>query len=145
MYYGKTRATKKWLLEEACRKRARMTPAERVLWGWLQVRSDEWKSQAVKLQYILDFYNPFLCLAVEVDGGYHTEKHIITKDKMRDVHLLESGVFVFHVTNDQIFDGSAMPLIHTRVLRMVELRLRFGRLLGKHIATDKTLRYSEGI
>jgi very-short-patch-repair endonuclease len=145
MYYGKTRATRKWLLSEAAKKRLHMTPAERVLWEWLKIKKADWKSQYVKLQYILDFYNPFICMGIEADGGYHNQPHVVTKDRMRDSHLLEDGTYVLHVTNEAIFDGSAMPVIHRKVLRMVELKFRYGPLLSYHLRTDAALRYSEGI
>lgn len=62
-------------------------------------------------KYFIDFYIPFLKLAIEIDGGYH--KLITTKDKKRDENLLlNKGIQTLRFTNEKILLDSKTIILN---------------------------------
>jgi hypothetical protein len=55
--------------------------------------------------YFIDFYNPKLGLALEVDGFFHFTSQGLEKDKMRDRRLMELGITPVHVPVSTIKSG----------------------------------------
>ena len=95
----------KTLLQRARHMRGRPTTAEDILWykvlrkkkiGYRFVR------QKTCLKYILDFYCPFLHLAIEVDGIHH--RQAILQDGIRSRELERKGIKVIRVWNDQVIN-----------------------------------------
>jgi very-short-patch-repair endonuclease len=60
---------------------------------WREVRTDLWT---------LDFYCPAARLAVEVDGGYHSERSIQERDQYRDIDNAGTGILTLRFTNSQV-------------------------------------------
>lgn len=84
--------------------RRRQTPTEKKLWGKLKKRQTGWKitRQRVIFGWIVDFYCGVKCVAVEVDGGYHSQQK--DKDNYRDSVLESRGILTLRFTNQQIID-----------------------------------------
>ena len=78
--------------------RQNMTLGEVLLWQQIrkkQILNTDFNRQIPLLNYIVDFYNMELKLAIEVDGSTHNTK--IEKDKIRDQELEKYGVNVFRI------------------------------------------------
>lgn len=58
------------------------------------------RRQRVIEPYIVDFYCPQAKVAIEVDGESHLWRSL--EDRERDERLLETGVSVVRVTNDEV-------------------------------------------
>jgi very-short-patch-repair endonuclease len=88
---------------EARRLRREMTVAEQVLWSRLRgnrLENYHFRRQHVLCGFIVDFYCRRAGLAVEVDGGIHTQQKC--SDEIRDAILLSRGVLVIRFPNASI-------------------------------------------
>ena len=88
----------------ARRLRRDSTNVEMRLWQKLRNRQlgVDFRRQHPAGSFILDFYCPVLCLAIELDGGQHTEAWHETRDQQRDGWLSERGVTVLRFWNSDI-------------------------------------------
>lgn len=85
--------------------RRNQTPAERVLWARLRMRNVcgvRFLRQYVIGDYIVDFYAPFLRLAVELDGGQHYEPDKLRYDEHRTGWLQARGITLLRYTNLEV-------------------------------------------
>ena len=81
------------------------TQAEQVLWEALrnnQVCKLKFRRQHPFDNYILDFYNHKMKLAIEVDGEVHNEPEVDEYDKIRTKNLNENGLTVLRFTNNLV-------------------------------------------
>jgi very-short-patch-repair endonuclease len=96
-------------LQKAAEMRNNPTPAERRMREILNTSVIPnfpeyiFESQSVQYGYILDFYCPTLRLAIEVDGGSHSNRQ--GYDWERDTHLTNHGIQVLRTTNAQVFNN----------------------------------------
>ena len=92
MHYG---ANPK-LLDLAEELRARMTPAEEILWNAIKI--NEWhlkfRRQHPIANYIADFYCHNVKLVIELDGGYHQNKEVKIYDEARENNIKELGITI---------------------------------------------------
>jgi very-short-patch-repair endonuclease len=67
--------------------------------------------------FVLDFYCPALRLAIELDGGQHTEAKHEVRDQQRDRWLNERGVTVMRFWNSHIMQNlsGVLEAIATKV------------------------------
>ena len=87
------------------------TPAEKKLWRYL--RNREFADYKFRRQhpigpYVLDFYCPTACLAIEVDGSGHNFATAQEHDSSRQTYLAESGIRLLRFYNQEVyqeFDG----------------------------------------
>ncbi|MBB6049316.1 endonuclease domain-containing protein [Armatimonas rosea] len=103
----------------ARRLRHEATDAERVLWELLRGRrcfGYRFLRQRALGVYVVDFYCPALHLAVEVDGGVHEQEGVWQRDAHREAWLLERGVTVVHLTNEEVFAGESEALYRQLLL-----------------------------
>ena len=91
--------------------REHMTPAETVLWSWLQELGLDFAPQQVVGGWIVDFYSPSLRLVVEVDGSVHAPVYRVAQDRERDASLVEKGHRVIRLTNHEVRQGWYGPLL----------------------------------
>jgi len=70
------------------------TPIERMVWNDIRDEGVPLWPQYPAMQYVLDFADPNLKIAVEADGA---EFHVRSKDLQRDENLAEDGWRVFRV------------------------------------------------
>lgn len=90
----------KWF---ARRMRRDPTTPEQLLWEALRLKrldGHRFRRQRVIEPYIVDFYCPQAKVAIEVDGESHLWRSL--EDRERDERLLETGVSVVRVTNDEV-------------------------------------------
>ena len=91
--------------EHARSLRHAQTKAEQILWEALrnsQVCNLKFRRQHPFDNYILDFYNHKMKLAVEVDGEVHNDPEVAAYDKARTNNLNESGLTVLRFTNNAV-------------------------------------------
>ena len=82
------------------------TAAENALWQFLrksQLDGKKFRRQHSIGNYIVDFYCPSEKLAIELDGGYHSETAQQLNDSERDLFLENIGVKVLRFENDMVF------------------------------------------
>lgn len=94
------------LFELAEQLRARMTPAEEVLWNIIKI--NEWhlkfRRQHPISNYIADFYCHNVKLVIELDGGYHENKEVKIYDEVRENEIKEFGVTVLRFKNEEVLN-----------------------------------------
>lgn len=88
------------------RLRNEMTKAEVLL--WLELKN---KNLGVRFlrqysvdRYVLDFYNPELKLAIEVDGATHVTDEQIEYDNKRQSEIESAGIVFLRFINPEIYE-----------------------------------------
>jgi len=84
------------------------TPAEKLLWGVLQhcnLEGYKFRRQHSAGAYILDFYCPSECLAVELDGDSHFTDEAIQYDLERTAYLNALNIKVLRFLNTDVYDN----------------------------------------
>ena len=77
------------------------TPFEIIMWRYVsrsQLSGFKFRRQHVIVPFIVDFFCPTKCLAVEIDGNTHR----IETDRARDYQLAKQGVRTLHFTNEEV-------------------------------------------
>jgi len=54
-------------------------------------------------RWIVDFYFPEVCLAIEVDGGYHRSTFQLGWDLFKTAELESAGITLLRLTNQEVF------------------------------------------
>lgn len=91
--------------ENARSLRKMQTKVEKILWEALRnekVCSLKFRRQHPFDNYILDFYNHKMKLAIEVDGKVHEDPEVANQDAIRTGNLNENGITVLRFTNDEV-------------------------------------------
>lgn len=99
------RNSKASVFENARALRKAQTKAEQILWDSLRnekVCNLKFRRQHPFDNYILDFYNHKMKLAIEVDGNIHDEPDVADYDAIRTENLNENGITVLRFTNDDV-------------------------------------------
>lgn len=90
-------------IEKARELRKNSTDAERFLWQHLrlrQINGDRFRRQRPVGPYILDFVCLEKRVAIEVDGGQHSEA--VSRDRQRDEWLRKQGLVVLRFWNHEV-------------------------------------------
>ena len=91
--------------ENARSLRKTQTKAEQILWEALRndkVCKLKFRRQHPFDNYILDFYNHKMKLAIEVDGEVHSDPEVEVYDEIRTENLNENGLTVLRFTNNEV-------------------------------------------
>ncbi len=91
--------------------RKRMPDAEILLWSLLRNRrlaNAKFRRQFVVGRYILDFYCVEMKLAIELDGGQHSDA--LAYDQQRDAFLSGQGIRVLRFWNNQMLQETESVL-----------------------------------
>ncbi len=106
------------------------TETEARLWKYLRdrrLKGVKFRRQHPIGKYILDFYCPEVCLAIELDGSGHKDPKQKEHDKLRDQYIRDQGVKILRFWDNDVWrnlDG---------VLRVIWNELperRVGRFTG---------------
>ena len=105
--------------------RQNLTKAEKVLWRHLRAHrcaGVKFRRQHVIGDFILDFYSPTLRLAIEVDGGGHTELSQARYDQQRTSALNDQGIEVLRFWNHDVLSKEhlVMEEIHRKLLQRLK-------------------------
>ncbi len=109
------------ITQRARRLRKTMTEAEKRLWWRLrreQMNGLNFRRQHPIGPYVLDFYCPFIQLAVELDGGQHNFIAAQRKDERRTNWLNAKGVTVLRFWNNDVMGNMEGVLLE--VMRVSE-------------------------
>ncbi len=101
------------LLQFAREMRKKATDAETLLWQLLrnrQLAGSKFRRQHPFPPYILDFYCNELRLAIEVDGGHHTNSEIQRYDQRRTAFLEENGIRVLRFWDNEVLKDTEAVL-----------------------------------
>ena len=93
--------------------RLNQTEAEKTLWKHLrnrQIYGMKFFRQFSVGPYILDFYCPQLRLAIELDGGQHTEDDAREYDAARSAYLQAQGIDVMRFWNHEVLNKTESVL-----------------------------------
>ena len=104
----------------AKRLRKTQTEAEEILWSQLRSRrlgGAKFRRQHPIGRYIADFYCHSASLVVEIDGGIHNQADRAEYDGVRDDTLIQGGLKVLRLNNEQILIDieGALDLIKSRL------------------------------
>ena len=105
--------SKAYAFEYARSLRRMQTKAEEILWEALrnsQLCNLKFRRQHPFDNYILDFYNHKMKLAVEVDGEVHNDPEVAAYDKARTMSLNENGITVLRFKNTEVESDLKMVL-----------------------------------
>ncbi len=89
--------------------RRKMTPAERILWGYLRanrLQGMHFRRQQVIEGFIADFYCHSVALVIEVDGATHERQH----DLERSAVFEGRGIRTLRFTNEEIYSNNERVL-----------------------------------
>ena len=106
------------LVEKSRRLRRNLTPAESKLWEQLRKRrvgGFRFRRQHGIGPYIVDFYCPAARIAIEVDGGQHSEPEHCVRDSDRDRYLHSLGIRVLRFWNTEV--DKETPAVVDTILR----------------------------
>lgn len=81
------------------------TETEQILWSWLrnrQLDGVKFRRQQIIGNYIVDFVSYEKKMTIEIDGGQHSETHIIDKDYARTTRLNSQGFRVLRFWNNDV-------------------------------------------
>ena len=95
-----------------------MTPAENMLWSYLNVKTNtRFRRQHPLGNYIADFYCHKHKLVIELDGSIHQLPEIIQNDIEKQNFLEKEGLKVIRFTNDEVFNNldKVLELINTHI------------------------------
>lgn len=84
------------------------TDAELALWKALrrnQLRGLTFRRQHPVGKYVVDFYCPAACVAVEIDGGQHASARNKTHDEGRTRWLSDQGIEVIRFWNNDVLSN----------------------------------------
>ena len=100
--------------------RKKMPDAEQLLWYLLRnrrVAGGKFRRQHSIGRYILDFYCVEKKLAIELDGGQHSEQQ--TYDQHRDTYLKEHGIEVLRFWNNQMLleTEAVLEVIYSKITK----------------------------
>ena len=114
--------------------RSHGTTAEGALWKMLkgkQIAGLQFRRQFSVGNHILDFYCPFLKLAIELDGDYHYHMGMPDRDWKRDVELQEKyGVKTLRFENKIVFLHP--EAIHDAIILELSARQSSGEAVSQH-------------
>jgi very-short-patch-repair endonuclease len=113
MHYGASNR----LIGFAKEMRENPTEAEKVIWRILrteQLKKFHFRNQHPIGPYIADFYSHQLKLVIEIDGGYHLQKHQKEYDDFRDGDMRKLGIEVARFTNDEIFNDEELVMLRLK-------------------------------
>ena len=95
------------LFEKAEELRARMTPAEEILWNVIKI--NEWhvkfRRQHPLWKYIADFYCHKVKLVIELDGGYHENREVKIYNAAREDKIKQFGITVLRFKNEEVINN----------------------------------------
>lgn len=139
------------VFENARALRKSQTKAEQILWNSLRnekVCDLKFRRQHPFDNYILDFYNHKMKLAIEVDGTIHNEPDVAEYDAIRTKNLNENGITVLRFTNDDVEFrlGKVIQKIEDWVYEngIVELELPPGEMNEPKPASSKRVNEAAG-
>ncbi|GGX11775.1 endonuclease domain-containing protein [Undibacterium macrobrachii] len=112
------------LKQYAREMRKNMPDAEQLLWYLLRNRrlaGAKFRRQHLVGRYILDFYCVEKKLAIELDGGQHSEQQ--TYDRQRGIYLKQQGIEVLRFWNNQMLSEteSVLEVIYSTVTKETSL------------------------
>ena len=84
----------------------RSTISEKTLWQYLKgkkINRIKFRRQYSVNQFIIDFYSPELKLAIEIDGGYHSNDEIQIYDKARQELIESFGIKFLRFSVDDVY------------------------------------------
>jgi very-short-patch-repair endonuclease len=87
--------------------RKNQTNAEQLLWSKLRSRGlsgFKFRRQHPIDNYILDFYCNEARLAIEIDGGHHSDEENIKMDQTRTAILNQKGIRVIRYWNNDVLE-----------------------------------------
>ena len=99
--------TRPYLQTLRTKLRKNLTPAEALLWKFLQgsqLDGRKFRRQHSIDDYILDFYCPSEHIAVELDGEVHNSDRAMLRDHERKLFLICYGIKVIRFENFLVFD-----------------------------------------
>ena len=97
------------------------TPAEKLLWSVLQhsnLGGYKFRRQHSVGAYILDFFCPSECLAVELDGDSHFSDEAIEYDRERTAFLNALNIKVLRFLNTDVYDN--LNVVCERILEEIK-------------------------
>lgn len=100
-------------LSDARQLRQEMTMAETELWRQLRNRKLEghkFRRQQIVEGFITDFYCERAKLALEIDGGIHSEKRQIELDLHREKVFSARGIKTIRIQNNEVVNDLAATL-----------------------------------
>src|SRR6187402_2874492 len=95
-----------------------MTPAENMLWGYLNIKTNsKFRRQHPLGSYIADFYCHQHKLIIEVDGSIHQLPEIIKNDIEKQAFFESQGLKVLRFTNKEVFEqlDKVLDQINTQI------------------------------
>ena len=113
--------------ERARRLRRASTDVEMRLWQKLRNKQFgvDFRRQHPAGSYVLDFYCPALALAIEIDGGQHSDAAHAAYDSRRDKWLLQRGVCTLRFWNSDVMENlpGVLEVIAAKIAELINSQM----------------------
>lgn len=104
--------------------RQNIVKAEKIIWEKIrnrQIEDCKFRRQYSVDKFVIDFYNPILKLAIEIDGESHFLEGAVEYDRERQTYIESFGIKFIRFTNNDVYhnlDG----VLESIALKVRELR-----------------------
>ncbi|MEL6459804.1 MAG: endonuclease domain-containing protein [Cyanobacteria bacterium J06621_15] len=97
-------------LEKEKRRKLRqdIVKAEKIIWNKIrnrQIEDCKFRRQYSVDKFVIDFYNPILKLAIEIDGKSHFKDGIAEYDRERQSYIESLGIRFIRFTNNEVYEN----------------------------------------
>lgn len=75
-------------------------------------------------RFYCDMFFPQQRVAIEFDGGYHSDNQQRMDDNLRELILDKAGIRIVRIDSQQMMIPSAMDLAATRIAKLIGWRMR---------------------
>ncbi|BAY84884.1 hypothetical protein NIES267_43820 [Calothrix parasitica NIES-267] len=82
--------------------------AEKIIWNRIrnrQIEDCKFRRQYSVDKFVIDFYNPILKLAIEIDGESHFQEGAAEYDKERQIYIESLGITFVRFTNNDVYEN----------------------------------------
>ena len=82
--------------------------AEKIIWDKIrnrQIEDCKFRRQYSVDKFVIDFYNPILKLAIEIDGESHFQEDAVEYDRERQIYIESLGIKFIRFTNNDVYEN----------------------------------------
>ena len=82
--------------------------AEKIIWDKIrnrQIEDCKFRRQYSVDKFVIDFYNPILQLAIEIDCESHFQEDAVEYDRERQIYIESLGIKFIRFTNNDVYEN----------------------------------------
>ncbi|AFY54132.1 hypothetical protein Riv7116_1572 [Rivularia sp. PCC 7116] len=110
--------------EKRRKLRQDIVKAEKIIWDKIrnrQIEDCKFRRQYSVDKFVIDFYNPILKLAIEIDGESHFQEGAAEYDRERQSYIESLGIKFIRFTNNDVYNNLG-GVLESIAMKVRELR-----------------------